>query len=84
MGARIAVVVWIISIVTIVAGLAVPTDAQVTCTWTDNPIVAGETPIRAEHINEIRACIDRILGGGTVPPPPPPPGGPSFTIRVFV
>ena len=51
----------------IVAGV-VPAEAQVTCSWTDNPIVAGETPIKAAHINDIRACIDRILAGGTVPP----------------
>ena len=51
----------------IIAGV-VPAGAQVTCSWTDNPIVAGETPIKAAHINEIRACIDRILAGGTIPP----------------
>ena len=51
----------------IVAGV-VPAEAQVTCLWTDNPLVAGETPIKAAHINEIRACIDRILAGGTLPP----------------
>ena len=51
----------------IVAGV-VPAEAQVTCSWTDNPLVAGETPIKAAHINEIRACIDRILAGGMVPP----------------
>ena len=69
MGARITVIVCVI------VGCAMPIDAQqITCNWTDNPIVAGQTPIRAEHINEIRACIDRILaGGGTVTPPPPPP-----------
>ena len=49
-------------------------DAQVTCNWTDNPIVAGQTPIKAEHINELRACIEGILGGGggTIPPVDPP------------
>ena len=48
-------------------------DAQVTCNWTDNPIVAGQTPIKAEHINELRACIDGILGsGGTTIPVDPP------------
>ena len=29
--------------------------------WTDNPIVSGSTPLRAEHINEIRACLERII-----------------------
>lgn len=49
---------------------AAPADAQVTCTWTDNPIIAGQTAIKAEHINEIRECIDRILAaGGTIPDP---------------
>ncbi len=32
----------------------------VPCTWTDDPIVAGETPIKAEHINEIRRCLEAI------------------------
>ena len=53
----VAVLVW-----------AAPADAQVTCTWTDHPIIAGQTAIKAEHINEIRECIDRILAaGGTIP-----------------
>ena len=63
----------------IVAGVG-PAEAQVICTWTDNPLVAGETPIRAAHINEIRACIDRILAGGETLPPPPPPPGAAFTV----
>ena len=44
--------------------LAMPTGAQDTATcspWTDNPIVSGQTPIRAEHINELRACLDLVL-----------------------
>ena len=75
---RFAVVAACAAIVAVV----VPAEAQVTCTWTDNPLVAGETPIKAAHINEIRACLDRILaGGGTPPPPPPPPpGGADFTV----
>lgn len=32
-----------------------------TCSWTDNPIVSGQTPIKAVHINELRACLDAIL-----------------------
>ena len=64
-------------VVTIAAAVAIfaagSAGAQVTCSWTDNPIVTGQTPIKAIHINEIRACIDRILGG-SAPPPPPPPG----------
>ena len=56
----------------VVAFGVTPAPAQVvSCTWTDNPIVSGETPIKAAHINEIRACIDQILnGGGTQPEPP--------------
>lgn len=46
-----------------------PAEGQVTCTFTDDPIVAGETPIRAEHINEIHDCLKRLLTGGTVVPP---------------
>ena len=45
-----------------------PAEGQVTCTFTDDPIVAGETPIRAEHINEIRDCLKRLLTGGTSAP----------------
>ena len=29
--------------------------------WTDNPIVSGSTPLRAQHINELRACLERII-----------------------
>ena len=39
-------------------------DAQdpLTCrAWTDNPVVGGSTPLKAEHINEIRACLERII-----------------------
>ena len=43
----------------------------VSCLWTDNPIVAGQTPIKAAHLNEIRACLDAILTNwpDVVPPP---------------
>ena len=27
--------------------------------WTDDPIVSGRTPIKAQHINELRTAIDR-------------------------
>lgn len=63
---RFAVVV--VACAAAIVAVVVPAEAQVTCTWTDNPLVAGETPIKAVHINEIRACIDRILAGGTLPP----------------
>lgn len=54
--------------VLLAAGLA---EGQVTCTFTDDPIVAGETPIRAAHINEIRDCLKRLLAGAPVLPVPP-------------
>ena len=41
----------------------------------------GQTPIKAEHINELRACLDAILAnwpGTTDPPPPPPTGRPDW------
>ena len=43
--------------------------------WTDNPIVSGQTPIRAQHINELRTCFDRVLEAlnRRVPPPLPLP-----------
>ena len=39
--------------------------------WTDHPIVTGVTPLRAEHINEIRACIDFLLQRDPLPVQPP-------------
>ena len=30
--------------------------------WTDNPIIAGSTPIKAAHINQLRSTIDRARG----------------------
>ena len=64
--------------------LASTTKAQPTCTWTDNPIVAGQTPIKAQHLNEIRTCLDAVLANWPVgpppPPPPPPPGSADFTL----
>lgn len=50
---------------------ALPVHAQPpTCSWTDHPIVSGQTPIKAEHINELRACLDAILANwpGTTNP----------------
>ena len=62
--------------VAIVAATVSVANAQApTCTWTDNPIVAGQTPIKAQHLNEIRACMDAILAnwpGGPLPPSHPP------------
>ena len=47
---------------------------NVSCgSWTDDPIVSGSTPLRAEHINEIRGCLDRIIQILNITPPPPPP-----------
>ena len=51
-------------------------DTTLSCPpWTDNPIVGGQTPIRAQHINELRTCLDLVLGALNAIPPPPPPGG---------
>ena len=57
--------------------LAGPAGAQnaLTCApWTDNPIVSGQTPIRADHINELRTCLELVLDVLRGSPPPPPPG----------
>jgi hypothetical protein len=29
--------------------------------WTDDPVVSGSTPLKAQHINELRACLERII-----------------------
>ena len=53
-------------------------DTTLSCPpWTDNPIVGGQTPIRAQHINELRTCLDLVLGALTATPPPPPPPPPG-------
>ena len=77
---RIAVAV----VVGVVAAGSGPAYAQAPiCSWTDNPIVAGRTPIKAQHLNEIRGCLDAILANwpDTVGPPPPPPGGADVSIH---
>ena len=46
------------------------------CVFTDVPIVAGRTPVRAQHINELRNCLRRVLqelNDRVIPPPPPAP-----------
>ena len=55
--------------------IAVPAAAQVECRFTDNPIVAGQTPIRARHINELRNCLDLVLDALNQQVPPRPSGG---------
>ena len=60
----------------VVVGLfaATPVAAQqLSCAWTDDPIVAGRTPIRAQHINELRDCLNRVLDTLNRSPLPPPP-----------
>ena len=47
--------------------------------WTDNPIVSGQTPIRAQHINELRACLDLVMDALSRSGPLPPPAGSSCT-----
>ncbi len=75
MRTRTSVVVGIVLFHAYASALAAAQTAP-TCSWTDNPIVAGQTPIKAEHVNEIRACLDSILANWpvTTPPPPPPEG----------
>lgn len=47
-------------------------EGPLTCrAWTDNPVVAGSTPLRAEHINEIRACLEQIIRHLSVTPVDP-------------
>ena len=52
-----------------------------TCSWTDNLIVSGQTPIKVQHINELRACLDAILASWPGTPEPP---GPRPTIGAVV
>ncbi len=63
MQTRIAVVVFAVVVATVPAAAQAP----FTCSWTDNPIVAGQTPIKAEHLNEIRACLDSIIANWPAP-----------------
>lgn len=45
------------------SGVSYSADAAVTVlspAWTDDPIVAGETPVKAAHIMELRECLDNI------------------------
>ena len=52
--------------------LSADAQAELTCrAWTDNPIVSGATPLRAQHINEIRACLERIIEHLSVTPADP-------------
>ena len=42
--------------------LSVSAQDPLTCrAWTDTPVVAGSTPLKAQHINELRACLERII-----------------------
>ena len=36
--------------------------------WTDDPVVAGETPIKAVHVEEIRRRVDELLQARGLPP----------------
>lgn len=51
--------------VTVTDAYGISTDAQFTITcrapvWTDDPIVAGETVIKAAHINELRSALNAV------------------------
>ena len=52
------------------SGVSYSADAAVTVlspAWTDDPIVAGETPVKAAHIMELRACLDNICDYYAIP-----------------
>ena len=68
-------VVAVVAVVVLSSVLAA--QAPVSCTWTDHPIVAGQTPLKAVHLNELRACLAAILDNWpekTIPPAPPVEG----------
>ena len=70
---RIRIVAVAVAVVVAALTASVASGQAPSCTWTDNPIVAGQTPNRAAHINEIRACLDAILANwpGVDPPAHP-------------
>ena len=81
---RIVVAVALAVVAVLVATSPATAQAPVSCSWTDNPIVAGGTLIKAQHLNEIRSCLDSILANWPavgLPPPPPPPGGADVSIH---
>lgn len=52
------------------SGVSYSADAAVTVlapAWTDDPIVAGETPVKAAHIMELRECLDNICDYYDIP-----------------
>lgn len=52
------------------SGVSYSADADVTVlapAWTDDPIVAGETPVKAAHIMELRTCLDNICDYYDIP-----------------
>lgn len=61
-----------VSTIFVLVPLSAAAQDPLTCrAWTDNPIVSGSTPLRAEHINELRACLDRIIQHLSVTPVDP-------------
>lgn len=52
------------------SGVSYSADAAVTVlapAWTDDPIIAGETPVKAAHIMELRTCLDNICDYYDIP-----------------
>lgn len=52
------------------SGVSYSADAAVTVlspSWTDDPIIAGETPVKAAHIMELRTCLDNICDYYDIP-----------------
>ncbi len=60
---RIAPRLTTVALIVLMAGIA---GAQQS--WTDNPVVAGETPVRAVHVQEIRQRIDELRQERGLPP----------------
>ena len=63
-----------ITLAVLIAGVA-----RAQQSWTDDPVVAGETPIRAVHLQEIHRRIDALRQARGLPhamyTDPPHPGG---------
>ena len=51
----------VIAFVVLVPLSAAAQDPLTCLAWTDTPIIAGSTPLKAQHINELRACLERII-----------------------
>ena len=67
-------------------GILLTSAAAAQRSWTDDPVVAGETPVRAVHVQEIRQRIDELRRERRLPPVPytsRPHQGDSIQTRHF-